>query len=169
VFSDKTGTLTQNSMDFRKAIIGGRQYGTGTTEAGVVRHVKLHGGDVTKALESFGNERRNELAVIRRHAHVEFNGEEKIRSSLSHALGPLSSLPPIDATTNDDIKHARQVRDFLYCMSLNNSVFPKVKVCTPSRHHFIPLFVVVCDSAARATLSRDIEAPDMIDWLIENI
>ena len=30
--SDKTGTLTENSMDFRKAVIGAIEYGTGTTE-----------------------------------------------------------------------------------------------------------------------------------------
>lgn len=32
VFSDKTGTLTQNIMDFQKATIGGIAYGEGITE-----------------------------------------------------------------------------------------------------------------------------------------
>lgn len=34
VFSDKTGTLTQNVMDFRKCTVGGKAYGKGMTEIG---------------------------------------------------------------------------------------------------------------------------------------
>ncbi|CAM9989729.1 unnamed protein product, partial [Ectocarpus sp. 4 AP-2014] len=34
VFSDKTGTLTQNVMDFRKCTVGGKSYGKGMTEIG---------------------------------------------------------------------------------------------------------------------------------------
>lgn len=32
VFSDKTGTLTRNLMEFFKCSIGGQMYGTGITE-----------------------------------------------------------------------------------------------------------------------------------------
>jgi phospholipid-translocating P-type ATPase (flippase) len=37
VFSDKTGTLTCNVMDFRKCSINGKSYGEGTTEIGLAR------------------------------------------------------------------------------------------------------------------------------------
>ena len=35
IFSDKTGTLTSNLMEFRKCIVDGRQYGKGTTDIGI--------------------------------------------------------------------------------------------------------------------------------------
>ena len=34
LFSDKTGTLTRNEMEFRKCFVGGTSYGFGTTEIG---------------------------------------------------------------------------------------------------------------------------------------
>lgn len=34
VFSDKTGTLTENVMDFRKCSVGGVSYGKGVTAIG---------------------------------------------------------------------------------------------------------------------------------------
>ena len=41
IFSDKTGTLTQNVMQFRKCSIGGVNYGHGTTEMGLARLKRL--------------------------------------------------------------------------------------------------------------------------------
>jgi phospholipid-translocating P-type ATPase (flippase) len=41
VFSDKTGTLTENVMEFRKCSIGGNVYGKGTTEIGIARSKRL--------------------------------------------------------------------------------------------------------------------------------
>ena len=35
IFSDKTGTLTQNLMEFKKCSIGGVEYGRGYCEASI--------------------------------------------------------------------------------------------------------------------------------------
>uniref|UniRef100_M4BEY8 Phospholipid-transporting ATPase n=1 Tax=Hyaloperonospora arabidopsidis (strain Emoy2) TaxID=559515 RepID=M4BEY8_HYAAE len=40
IFSDKTGTLTCNKMEFRKCSIGGRSYGKGTTAIGVAARIR---------------------------------------------------------------------------------------------------------------------------------
>ena len=57
VFSDKTGTLTQNMMQFRKCSIAGVSYGHGNTEIGLARLARL--GKITAAnakLEAKKNE-----------------------------------------------------------------------------------------------------------------
>lgn len=41
IFSDKTGTLTQNVMQFRKCSVNGITYGQGTTEIGLARMRRL--------------------------------------------------------------------------------------------------------------------------------
>eukprot|EP00397_Hematodinium_sp_SG-2012_P001607 GEMP01001611.1.p1 GENE.GEMP01001611.1~~GEMP01001611.1.p1 ORF type:complete len:1272 (+),score=211.79 GEMP01001611.1:195-4010(+) len=43
IFSDKTGTLTQNMMEFRRCFVGGQSYGQGLTEIG--RHVLQRKGE----------------------------------------------------------------------------------------------------------------------------
>lgn len=45
IFSDKTGTLTQNSMVFRKCTINGKSYGTAFTES-MAGQIKRNNGDV---------------------------------------------------------------------------------------------------------------------------
>ena len=50
VFSDKTGTLTSNLMEFRKVCIGGVSYGMGVTEIGIAR-MRARGIDTCKAEE----------------------------------------------------------------------------------------------------------------------
>eukprot|EP00743_Colponemidia_sp_Colp-15_P004663 GILK01005024.1.p1 GENE.GILK01005024.1~~GILK01005024.1.p1 ORF type:complete len:1174 (-),score=231.08 GILK01005024.1:215-3736(-) len=43
IFSDKTGTLTCNKMEFRKCSVGGESYGRGTTEIGRARIAREQG------------------------------------------------------------------------------------------------------------------------------
>lgn len=107
VFSDKTGTLTQNSMEFKKCIIGARQYGTGTTEAGVIRTAKASGEDAAVALQRFADAQAKgtrartlhpcglmsgslccfPASAARRykHPHVDFNEETQLKAVLKQA------------------------------------------------------------------------------------
>jgi hypothetical protein len=48
-----SGTLTQNSMMFKKCAIGGRQSGRASTQAGVIRRAEMEGRDVGAALSTF--------------------------------------------------------------------------------------------------------------------
>ena len=66
IFSDKTGTLTCNIMDFRKASINGVSYGLGITEIGKAAW-KLQGKEVPEEVLA-GEARAKELAV----PHVSF-------------------------------------------------------------------------------------------------
>ena len=96
IFSDKTGTLTENSMVFKKCVIGGERYGKGVTEAGLIRQAKEEGRDVKKAIAEFTEEKRKareedeEKAKAgggksEREKHVEFDEMDEIRELLKQS------------------------------------------------------------------------------------
>jgi P-type E1-E2 ATPase len=58
IFSDKTGTLTQNSMNFRKCVIDSQLYGTGSTDAGVTRRARAQNQDINQALKEFHEQQK---------------------------------------------------------------------------------------------------------------
>lgn len=60
VFSDKTGTLTQNVMEFKKCSIQGVSFGEGMTEA-MLGAAKREGRDVSTTME----EQNEEMAVLK--------------------------------------------------------------------------------------------------------
>lgn len=78
VLSDKTGTLTCNSMDFRKAVIGHQQYGTGETDISRETHSRKEDLE-SKELVSFT-------------PHVNFNQIEAVNRILvkSHPDYPVA-------------------------------------------------------------------------------
>ena len=69
VFSDKTGTLTCNIMDFRKMSVNGKSYGLGITEIGKASW-KLQGKHIPQSI--LDGEERAKAASI---AHVSFYDE----------------------------------------------------------------------------------------------
>lgn len=121
IFSDKTGTLTQNSMEFKKTFIGQTQYGSGTTIAGVVSRAKAKGENVAEAVERHSQLHEADKGIRGyTHPHVEFNEEEVLCEAL---------IPAFDKKgTNDvDIEQAELVLDYVMNLGLNNSIFPKTK------------------------------------------
>ena len=64
IFSDKTGTLTCNVMEFRKASINGVSYGTGTTEIGKASY-KLQGKTIPQdVLDNDNIARKNSVPHV---------------------------------------------------------------------------------------------------------
>lgn len=127
VLSDKTGTLTCNSMDFRKAIIGGVQYGTGETDISkaakerAAAAAKLKGGMPPKKKKGIDNssgssdsllwsaapEKRTEehrsgtmTSMEAEYApHVNFNARLKLEAALSSGKVHSSTM-----TADEDVK-----------------------------------------------------------------
>lgn len=63
VFSDKTGTLTQNVMEFKKCSIGGITFGEGITEASLGA-MKREGKDVSHTMEDQEEELKQKKEVM---------------------------------------------------------------------------------------------------------
>jgi magnesium-transporting ATPase (P-type) len=108
LFSDKTGTLTQNVMTFRKCLVGTRAYGSGSTDAGRIRHLRGTSHGITdvdlKAVQS-------ELAADRTRygrPHVQFDDKERMLGTRSthsfppHPDGRVVHIQPtcVSATSN---------------------------------------------------------------------
>ena len=121
IFSDKTGTLTENSMVFKKCAVGDVRYGQGQTEAGLIRAAKEEGKDVKKAIAEFSAEKsrakeEDEAAAKEgrgkdeRQAHVEFDEMERIRELLAKSqrqVGECKEPPKKKGTDDEDGKAAK--------------------------------------------------------------
>lgn len=71
IFSDKTGTLTSNYMEFRKLTINGVVYGRGSTEIGMARRRRLK-MDTTELEKLARDAKAHEAAHGRETPHVNF-------------------------------------------------------------------------------------------------
>ena len=115
VFSDKTGTLTLNYMEFRKMMVHGVSYGLGTTQIGVDR-LRREGKDVTHLLEALEAERvRGRPPGSLPHVNFE-DGSDTHPDRTFEA----------DAAAPADGAAGTAIHDFLLHMALNHTVLPEV-------------------------------------------
>eukprot|EP00457_Paulinella_chromatophora_P000622 gb/GEZN01000622.1/.p1 GENE.gb/GEZN01000622.1/~~gb/GEZN01000622.1/.p1 ORF type:complete len:1263 (+),score=239.97 gb/GEZN01000622.1/:42-3791(+) len=107
VLCDKTGTLTSNRMDFRKCVIGSKQYGTGETDISAA--AKQRGSVINSGFEQTQEAGEEEQAP-----HVQFNGRAKLIADM--AAGG---------------EQAQQIQDFFFALSLVNTIFPQPRQNRP--------------------------------------
>ncbi len=121
ILSDKTGTLTCNSMDFRKCVIGGQQFGTGDTDISLAAKQRKSFDARDQKNQPESPDHANVKAEVA--AHVNFNGRQKIFSTLQGKpfVGDDRNL-----SADQLRKEAHDVREFLLSLSLGNTVFPQM-------------------------------------------
>lgn len=108
IFTDKTGTLTSNYMDFRKLTVNGVSYGLGTTEIGLARRRRL-GMDVL-VLEQIGKDVAAEPKTV---PHVTFKD-----GSDSHP-GRTIAADQVDSAHPD---HAWEIHQMMLQLVLNHTI-----------------------------------------------
>lgn len=85
IFSDKTGTLTQNSMVFRKCVVNGVPYGKCFTESTLGR-IKREGGDVDherSIIEAeISSEREEMLSMLAKNRHLDPSKMQLVSAAL---------------------------------------------------------------------------------------
>ena len=116
IFSDKTGTLTLNYMEWRKLLVNGVSHGLGTTQIGIDR-LRREGKDVSHLIDSLaaekllGSERGAQLP------HVNF--EDGSESNPGRTLGSDSRNP-------SDGAQGQAIHDILLNLALNHTVLPEI-------------------------------------------
>lgn len=116
VFSDKTGTLTQNKMEFRLAFVNGAQYGSPDTD--IAKRVRL----------------KEELAKTgQKPPKVEWTETvQKLEANMSSEAGGTIFPNDVKSTMHDliwdsktaDSEQARLVRNYLTHMAISNTITP---------------------------------------------
>lgn len=111
VFSDKTGTLTQNSMVFRKCSVNGKSYGVAFTEA-TAGAIMRNGGnlDVEKA--------KAEQEIHR-------TREEMVEQMQQHFQNPFVTADEVQLVSADvyrELPESPVLQEFFRCLALCNTV-----------------------------------------------
>ena len=131
IFSDKTGTLTQNVMEFKKATVGGEPYGEAYTEAQAGMQ-KRQGADVAKegakAKQQIERDRIETLRLIRQQHNNPFLRDDQIQMVAPNFVADLGGA------NGEQQKQANY--QFMLALALCHSVITERTPGNPPRIEF---------------------------------
>ncbi|KAI8335810.1 hypothetical protein BC941DRAFT_64273 [Chlamydoabsidia padenii] len=154
IFSDKTGTLTQNIMEFRRCTINGVIYGLGETEASV-------GAQLRDQVDTDGYEEMGEETTrISDHLDLEKARRDMLRKQASlfehHYINTKSSF--VDPKLYDDLARndiqSQSVVHFFSALALCHTVIAEVP--DPDKPYEIVYKAQSPDEAALVATARDV-------------
>lgn len=150
IFSDKTGTLTQNVMDFKKCLIGGKSYGLAYTEAkqGMDRRLGI---DVVLEIERWN-------AIIKKDKQTMI---DKLKDLMNNDQFRDENLTFVSSEFVDDISHSskanseqkRANEEFMLALAVCHTVMTEKNEFDPSMND---LKAESPDEAALVSVARDV-------------
>jgi magnesium-transporting ATPase (P-type) len=115
IFSDKTGTLTQNIMEFRKCFVGGVVYGYGSTE--IAKQAMSNSPRRRHSLEASAREKAKAVTTI---ADAQIHLDKTIHFDDPRLVQELATNGP----------NAMRIHDFLTLLSVCHTVIPETNAKT---------------------------------------
>ncbi|RKF60373.1 Phospholipid-transporting ATPase DNF1 [Erysiphe neolycopersici] len=147
IFSDKTGTLTQNVMEFKKATINGIPYGEAYTEAQAGMQ-KRQGIDIEKegarAREQIAQARINMLKNVRKLHNNQFLHDDELTFIAPDFIADLAG----ESTTEQQLAN----ENFMLALALCHTVISEITPGDPTR---IVFKAQSPDEAALVATARD--------------
>lgn len=119
IFSDKTGTLTQNVMEFRKCSINGVKYGKAFTEA-MLGMLKRQGNDADAVAANAKKDVAEDLEIMIKKLRETYDNPQMNEDQLNFVSSQL-----VEDMTNENSPQNHSTNHFLLVLALCHSVLPE--------------------------------------------